>query len=535
MIAKGKKVGKSQFFKHIKVPCIRIDQTVLVFGCILPIAAVAFFLIVNFYTHERENLTRHAASSADAMMAAVDREFASTQSALQILNSSPRLADGDFKTFYARALEELPMLPIENIAVLAANGQLLLTTSHPFGAILPKLIDVPLLKNIFETGKPSVSGLFMGPLSGRLIFTIAVPVKRNGSILYSLNATVAPSQLLSLMADQKLPGSWIGAIIDSGGNIVGRTQNLQKFLGNKVTPDLWQRLISANIGRFVTTTLDDVPALTVYSRSPISQWAVALSIPLIELTEGLHDALVLLILTTVSALIIGLALAWFFGERVARSVNALIQPVIALSANKPFTIPALHFAEANKLRDALLDASTKLFQVEYDAHHDGSTGMPNRSLFDIALDQQLTLCRRYKTTLAVLYIDVEGVNAEQEAVDEESGDANVLLRHVSMRIKNALRAPDMAARLGRDQFAIVLIHSDLASAAVFANQLFDILSEPYQLGRITATISASIGIAGYPVTGRDGPTLLKYADDAMHKAKTLGERRVYTAPIAKVT
>lgn len=535
MIAKGNKVRKSQFLKHVKIPSLPIDQTVLVLGCILPIAAVAFFLIVNFYTHERENLTRHAASSADAMIAAVDREFASTQSALQMLNSSPRLADGDFKTFYTRALEELPMLPIENIVVLAPNGQLLLTTSHPFGAILPKLIDPPLLKNIFKTGKPSVSALFTEPLSGRLIFTIAVPVRRNGSILYSLNATVAPSQLLTLMTDQKLPGSWIGAIIDSSGNIVGRTQNLQKFLGNKVTPDLWQRLISANKGGFVTTTLDDVPAMTVYNRSPVNQWAVALSIPLIELTEGLHRAIVLLILTTVSALIAGLVLAWFFGERVASSINALVQPVIALSMNKPFTIPALHFAEANKLRKALLDASAKLFQVEYDAHHDGSTGMPNRSLFDIAVNQQLTLCRRYKTALAILYIDVADINAEPDVVDEANGDADVLLRHVSMRIKNALRAPDMAARLGHDHFAIVLIHSDLASATVFANQLFDILSEPYQLGRITATISASIGVAGYPVPGRNGSTLLKYANDAMHKAKTVGERRVYTASMANET
>ncbi|MDY7548287.1 GGDEF domain-containing protein [Glaciimonas sp. CA11.2] len=155
--------------------------------------------------------------------------------------------------------------------------------------------------------------------------------------------------------------------------------------------------------------------------------------------------------------------------------------------------------------------------------------MPNRALFDIALNQQLALCRRYKTTLAVLYIDIEVADAEPDTVSEESEDADVLLRHISMRIKNSLRAPDMAARLDRDHFAIVLIHSDVPSATIFANQLFDILSEPYQLGRITATISASIGIAGYPVTGRDGPTLLKYADDAMHKAKTLGERRVCIA------
>ncbi|MEB0165186.1 hypothetical protein QN360_20010, partial [Glaciimonas sp. CA11.2] len=171
---------------------------------------------------------------------------------------------------------------------------------------------------------------------------IAVPVKRNGSILYSLNASVAPSQLLNLMADQKLPGSWIAAIIDSNGNVVGRTQNLQKFIGNMVTPELWQRLISANKGRFVTTTLEGVPAMTVYSRSSTSQWAVALSIPLVELTEGLHHALLLLIITTVIVLSLGLVLAWFLGERVANSVNALIQPVIALSANKPFTIPTLH-------------------------------------------------------------------------------------------------------------------------------------------------------------------------------------------------
>lgn len=522
------KTVKARLFRRIPVLSIRASLSVLVVGCILPISAVAAFLTVNFYTHQREQLTITSISRARAMMAAVDRSFASTQAALQALSTSHRLATGDLSGFHARAKEALSNLPVDNIVVLARDGQLLMSTGRPFGTIFPKLATPPALQHTLKTGTPGVSGLFRESLTGRLVFTISVPVKPNKSNVYSLNAMVSPAQLLELVSEQKLPNGWIGAIIDSNGCIVGRTHNLEKFVGKKVTQSMWQQINTSYEGGFATRTLDNVPAFTVYSRSAVTKWTVALAMPLAQINEGLHHTLIFLLIATFAALLLGLALAWFIGGRIAGSVTALISPAIALGSEKPFTIPKLHFAEANELRRALINASVTLHQAQYDAYHDGLTDLPNRAFFHNVLNQQLSLCRRNNTELAVLYIDLDGFKQVNDSYGHAHGDE--LLRTVSTRIKNAIRASDIAARLGGDEFAIALIYSNLENATLFARKLIEIISAPYQIDTNKVIISASIGVAGYPLSAMEGDTLLKNADHAMYNAKALGKRRVCVAP-----
>ena len=513
--------------KNARAPSIRTSLAALVVGCVLPIAVVAAFLIVNFYEREQTQLTMNAVSRALAMTTVVDREFASIQAALQALATSHRLATGDLGGFHARAVEALKNIPAEAIVVFDARGQLLLSTARPIGDPLPELSNPPLLKRTLETGKPDVSDLFVGPLSGHQIFTIAVPVARDGSIDFSLNATVAPAQMLRVLSEQKLPNSWIGAIADSSGSIVARTRDMQRFLGQKVTADLLQRLSISDKGALKTKTLEGIPVLTAYSKSSATRWTVVLGIPLAELTAGLRHTLAWLIVVTFAALGIGLALAWHIGGRLARSITALIEPAIALGSGTLLPIPHLHCKEANELGQALLVAATTLHQAQYAAHHDVLTGLANRALFHLVVNQQLALCRRNKTDLAILYIDLDGFKAVNDKHGHAAGDQ--LLRAVSTRIKNTIRDSDVSARLGGDEFAIAMIHSNLDNAMVFAGKLIDIVSAPYQLGAIEGKISASIGVAGYPMSATEVDTLLKNADHAMYRAKGLGKGRVCAA------
>lgn len=514
--------------KGLSAPSVRISLAVLVVGCILPIAIVAAFLIFNFYEREQTQLIKNAISQARTMISAVDRDFDSTQAALLALGTSDFLAKGDLGGFHARAVVALRNIQAENIAVLDPAGQLLLTTRRPFGEPLPKLAIPSLLKRTLEEGKPGVSDLFIGsPAVGRLILTVAVPVRRNGSIAYSLNAIVEPARFSRMLTEQKLPGSWGVGIVDSAGSVVARTHGMEKFVGKKANPDLLRQMRVADEGRFETNSREGVPVLTVYSRSTVTKWTVALGIPLDELTAGLRQTLAWLIMGTLVALAIGLSLAWFIGGRIARSITALIKPAIALGSGELLPIPRLYFKEANDLRQALLDAATTLHQAQYEAHHDVLTGLANRALFHIVVNQQLALCSRNATELAVLYLDLDGFKTVNDTHGHAMGDR--LLFAVSVRLKGATRESDIVARLGGDEFAIVLVHSDLENAKTFAGRLIEIVSAPYQLGEIEVTISASIGIAGYPVSAIDGDTLLKEADHAMYQAKALGKRRVCTA------
>ncbi|HVL44619.1 MAG TPA: sensor domain-containing diguanylate cyclase [Acidovorax sp.] len=508
-------------------PSIRATLALLVVVCILPVAVVAALLFVSYYEREQLQLATNAVNRAKGFILAVDREFAATESALLALGTSHRLATGDLEGFHHRAMEALPNLRADSILVLDRNGQILLSTHRPFGDPLPKVADPKLLKRILETGRPGVSDLFPGPITHQRIFTVGVPVKIDDSVRYSLNATFTHQQFMALLKAQAFPPTWRVSITDSTVSIVARSHEVDKFLGKPVSPGLRARMLTSDEGSLESVTLDGVPVLTAYSRSPVSRWGVAVGIPKDELTAGLRHTLTGLVLATVGALGLGLWLAKFVGGWVARSITALTQPAMDLVSGAPLDIPLLHFKEANAMREALLQASSSLQKSQYDAHHDSLTGLPNRTLFHHTIAQNLALCERNREDLCVLFLDLDGFKAVNDTLGHAAGD--LLLRQVSERIASACRASDICARLGGDEFAVALIHSDLEASRLFATRLVESISRPYVLGEHRVQVSVSIGVSHFPGHATDVDTLLNKADHAMYRAKAAGKGRVCTA------
>src|SRR5450432_3977549 len=354
------------FLKGRSTPSVRTSLTVLVVGCVLPLALVAWFLIVNFYDRERSQLTTNAIGRARALTLVVDREIATTQAALQALGTSNFLVNGDLDGFRSRAIEVLRNLQAENIVVVDATGQFLVSTRRPFGEPLQSLTNPALLKlrRILQTGKPGISDLFYGPIAGQPIFAISVPVQILGSTGYSLSATVSTTYLSSMLVERQFPPNWRGSIFDSSGTIVARTHDIEKFRGKKINQDVPQRIGTSNEGSFESFTLEGIPALIAYSRSSATQWMAIIGIPLDELTAGLRKTLVSLIAATVTSLTVGLLLAWVIGGRIARSITALVKPATALGFGEMVPMPKLQFREANELRQALLDAAATLHRSE---------------------------------------------------------------------------------------------------------------------------------------------------------------------------
>jgi diguanylate cyclase (GGDEF)-like protein len=168
-----------------------------------------------------------------------------------------------------------------------------------------------------------------------------------------------------------------------------------------------------------------------------------------------------------------------------------------------------------------------LQQAQHRGHHDALTGLANRALFDEIVDHDLAICGRTEAPLAVLYADLDGFKAVNDAYGHATGDE--LLRAVAARLKNGIRSSDLAARLGGDEFAIVLVNTDMEAAATVAGKLADSVSMPYPIGQLTIEISASIGVAGYPGSGTSSEALLHSADEAMYKAKSSRKRQIAEA------
>jgi diguanylate cyclase (GGDEF)-like protein len=159
------------------------------------------------------------------------------------------------------------------------------------------------------------------------------------------------------------------------------------------------------------------------------------------------------------------------------------------------------------------------------AHTDLLTGLPNRNLFLDRCTHALTLARRLDMGAALLWIDLDGFKAVNDKLGHAAGD--VLLQLVAQRLKDRIRDSDTVARIGGDEFAVILSDVTHPSVAVqLANELVVALRHPYAMAQGVAQISASIGIALYPLHADAVDTLLRRADIAMYGAKHAGKNQV---------
>ncbi len=155
------------------------------------------------------------------------------------------------------------------------------------------------------------------------------------------------------------------------------------------------------------------------------------------------------------------------------------------------------------------------------AYYDAITGLPNRSLAMDRLQQAIAASRRLGVLTAVLYIDLDGFKHINDTRGHEAGDQ--LLRMVGQRMQSCIREKDTAARMGGDEFCIILQElSHLDAAEIIANKLQDAMTQPFIIDGHEMYISASTGIIIAPTDGTDPTQLLQHADIAMYQAKHRG-------------
>ena len=160
-------------------------------------------------------------------------------------------------------------------------------------------------------------------------------------------------------------------------------------------------------------------------------------------------------------------------------------------------------------------------KLEFIAHHDSLTGLPNRALFLERFRQALVRARRRKSALALLFIDLDQFKTVNDTLGHHAGDE--LLQVVATRLQSCVRESDVVARLAGDEFTIMLEDLNATEdAGKVAEKLLPALVNPIEIGEHKLVISASIGITCYPHDGGESEMLLKNADAAMYAAKQKG-------------
>lgn len=164
-------------------------------------------------------------------------------------------------------------------------------------------------------------------------------------------------------------------------------------------------------------------------------------------------------------------------------------------------------------------------RLEYLAHFDALTGLPNRTLFFDRLNQALLHADRYQLIFALLFLDLDHFKEINDTLGHDVGD--LLLQSATDRIRQCVRSCDTVARMGGDEFTIILTRvNEAENAIMIAEKIVEQLHIPFDLKGNECSIGASIGISIFPRDGNTAESLLKASDMAMYEAKNKGRGRV---------
>ena len=181
-------------------------------------------------------------------------------------------------------------------------------------------------------------------------------------------------------------------------------------------------------------------------------------------------------------------------------------------------IRLLNQALEQRVTDRTMQLQDANEQLEFQAMHDMLTGLPNRALFQDRLGNALASAKRNQDIFALVGIDLDLFKEINDTLGHHAGD--LVLQHVAHACNKCLRDSDTVARMGGDEFVILLPKvTDMESAVAVAERILATIKEPLYLDEHLVEVSASMGLALFPVHGTDAFTLLTHSDAAMYEAK----------------
>jgi len=216
----------------------------------------------------------------------------------------------------------------------------------------------------------------------------------------------------------------------------------------------------------------------------------------------------------VSGFSVALLNSSYWEQHMSAGIGILIS-LIALPLYFSALMSRLH--KANLRLNALLARTKKM------ATEDSLTHLPNRALFFDRLSQSVTMAKRQHTMFAVLFLDLDGFKLINDNRGHAAGDH--ILRNTAERLRESVRHSDTVARIGGDEFVLILNNIHETEAVNIASKLIHLIERPFTFNDKLSRISASVGIAMFPRDGTSTDDLINHADIAMYEAKQSGKNQ----------
>jgi PAS domain S-box-containing protein len=361
----------------------RRHLTALVSAVLLPLLVFAGVLLWEVTQTQRQHLQQAAVDLAETSAARVDRKLISFISALQVLASSPAFDRSDIGSLYRHAAEMKLILGSE-IVVKDVSGQQLVNTRVDLSGPLPASLTEADQRTI-ATRQPAVSDLLTGATAQRPIVSVNVPVIRDGNVVGLVNADIDVARLAAMLHQAELPQDWLVSIINGADRIIARTRRHGEFLGRLASKDLRENATGSR-GVWTGNTAEGLPVLGAYSRSTISDWRIAVGVPVAVIEQPLYLSIMRLLSIGGGALILSALLAGFFAQRLALPLHALAVQAERLGRNETVQPTPSAIAEVSNVSAALEQASSELRRREAERQQAETELRSSRARLERVLD-----------------------------------------------------------------------------------------------------------------------------------------------------
>jgi PAS domain S-box-containing protein len=334
-----------------------------------PILVFSVFMMVLFARQEQANRQRGFEDTARALALAIDREIDSSVTNLQALATAESLDVGAVNVFRAAAARILrTQKSWKSISLFDPRGQRLVNIANPLVENTSG-ISAESLKGVLSTRRPVISE-FPATDSHENGINIHVPVVRDQTIIYILTAAIEPQIFSDILVQQKLPNTWVGTLFDSKQIVIARTRDAAKYVGKPVGP-LFRRTNTEAAEQFLSgVTENGMSAYAAISRSHLSGWFVALTVPSSEVNAILYRSLATVGGGGLLLLIIGLCVALIFARQVSSTIGELSSAAHALGRGDSVSIPLdLPIAELDDLAAEMTRTAELLAERERDRDH----------------------------------------------------------------------------------------------------------------------------------------------------------------------
>lgn len=337
---------------------IRARLVWLVIAVIAPSLAFALFATYSVYQSQSARVAQSMEGTTRAVALAVDRELARYGAIVSTVAANPSLVQGDLRTFHARLQRTVQPLGA-GVTVFDPDGIPLINTEHPYGFPLPMPPSLPSLASFGSTPLLDVSPLFRDPLNRTYSIAIHRPVYRDGEILYYLSMKFPAAGLDAIISAQELPDTWLGVVLDSNFNIVARSRDADKHVGEHASP-AFQRELQARVkreGSLESVTRDGEQVVTFYSRAESSGWTVLIAIPKQALLASILAPIGTAALGIVLVLALAVLLAIAVGRTITRPLALLDRSAEAMARGEVIEAADTGMDETDRTARALAQAS----------------------------------------------------------------------------------------------------------------------------------------------------------------------------------